>query len=128
MAIHLGTHDHLVVEGKCRKDVDQVKALVHEEVSCTPLATQFIIVLVASKMFLSQHLVNKDGEGSTKLLKGKKLHQMMVKFLTLYSFNVRNLVASFKHCPSNKGYISNILAFKANSGYDYIQDSCFPRQ
>ncbi len=52
----------------------------------------------------------------------------MDKFLTLYSFNVRNLVASFKHRPSNKGYISNYLAFKVNSGYDYIQDSCFPRQ
>jgi hypothetical protein len=79
-------------------------------------------------MFLSQHLFNKDGEGSTKLLKGEKLHQVMDKFLTFYSFNVRNLVASFKHCPSNKRYISNYLAFKANSGYDYIQDSCFPIQ
>lgn len=70
VAVHLGTHDHLVAEGTCRKVVDQVKALVHEEVSCIPLATQFIIVLAASKMFLSQHLFNKDGEGSTKFLKG----------------------------------------------------------
>ncbi len=71
-------------------------------------------------------MFNEDGEGLTKPLKGDKLCQVMMdKFTTLCSPNVRNLVASFKHCPSNKGYIFNILALKANSGYDYIQDSFF---
>jgi hypothetical protein len=53
---------------------------------------------------------------------------MMDKFTTLCSPNVRNLVASLKHCPGNKGYDFNILALKANSGYDYIQDNFFLKQ
>ncbi len=49
--IHLGTHEHLVVEGKCKKVVKQIKALVHEEVSCTLLATPLVFVFVANKTF-----------------------------------------------------------------------------
>jgi hypothetical protein len=63
-----------------------------------------------------------------ELLNGYKLVQVMHKFTTLCSPNVQNLVAFFKHQPCNVGYVFNIFAFKANSGYDYIQDSCFPRQ
>jgi hypothetical protein len=37
----------------------------------------------------------------------------------------QNLVASFKHQPCNKRYVFNILTFKANNHYDYIQDNCF---
>ncbi len=63
-----------------------------------------------------------------ELLNGDKLVQVMDKFTTLCSPNVQNLVAFLKHQPCNVGYVSSIFAFKANNGYDYIQDSCFPRQ
>jgi hypothetical protein len=49
--IHLGTREHLVVEGKCKKVIKQIKALVHEEVSCTMLATSLVFVFVANKFF-----------------------------------------------------------------------------
>jgi len=39
MAIHLGTHGHLVAEGMCRIIVEQIKALVQEKVSCRPSTT-----------------------------------------------------------------------------------------
>jgi hypothetical protein len=63
-----------------------------------------------------------------ELLNGDKLVQGMDKFTTPCSPNVRNLVAFFKHWLCIVGYIYSIFSFKANSGYDYIQDSCFPRQ
>jgi hypothetical protein len=94
--IHLGTHDHLVVEGRCKEVINQVKALVHEKVSCTLSITSSTIALATSKMNLSQHLFNKDGEGLTKPLNGEKLHQVMDKFSTQCSPNVLNLFASFK--------------------------------
>ncbi len=59
-----------------------------------------------------KHLFNDDGEGPMEFLKGTKLHQVMDKFTTLCSPNVRNLVALFKHHLDNKGYIDNILGLK----------------
>ncbi len=44
----------------------------------------------------------------------------MDKFMTLCSPNIKNLVASFKHHPSNKGEIDNILTLKFRNVYDYI--------
>ncbi len=43
----------------------------------------------------------------------------------LSSPNIWNLIASFNHWPRNRRYISNILTFKANSGYYFIQDNYF---
>jgi hypothetical protein len=86
--IHLGTHDHLVVKGRCKEVINQVKALVHEKVSCTLSITSSTIALAKSKLNLSQHLLNKDGEGFAKPLKREKLHQVMDKFSTQCSINV----------------------------------------
>jgi hypothetical protein len=73
-------------------------------------------------------MLNEDGEGPVEVLKGEKLCQMMDKFITLFSSNIRNLVASFKHWPRNRGYVSSIFAFKANSGYYFIQDHFLGQQ
>jgi hypothetical protein len=78
--------------------------------------------------FFKKHLFNEDGDGPMELLNGDKLVQVMDKFTTLCSPNARNLVAFFKHWLCIVGYIYSIFSFKAGSGYDYIQDSCFPRQ
>jgi hypothetical protein len=67
--MHLGTHEHRVVKGRCR-DVEQVKALVHDKMSHSLSTTPSAIMLVASKMFLSKHLLNEDVEGSMELLQG----------------------------------------------------------
>ncbi len=64
---------------------------------------------------LVKHLFNDDGEGLVEFLKGDKLHQVMDKFMTLCSPNIRNLVALFKHHLDNKEYIDNILALKFKS-------------
>ncbi len=90
MEIHLGTHDHPMAKNMCREVMDQIKALVHENQSYTPLA----IVLATSKTFLSRDLLNEDVDGSMELLKGDKLCQVMDKFTTLCSSNVDNLFAS----------------------------------
>ncbi len=33
--IHLGTHEHLVVEGMCKESLEEIKVLVEGQVSCT---------------------------------------------------------------------------------------------
>ncbi len=111
-----------MVEGRFKEVVEQVKSLIKEEVFCTPRVTTLVIVLATSKTFLLEHLLNKDRKGLVEVLKGEKLHQVMDKFIALFLPNVWNLVASFKHRPRNRRYVSNILAFKTNSGSDHIQD------
>jgi len=90
-------HDHLVAKDRSKEIVVQVKSLVKEKMSHTPWATLSAIVLVVSKNFLFKHLSNEDGEGPMEVLKGDKLHQVMDKFIALSSFNIWNLIVSFKH-------------------------------
>jgi hypothetical protein len=78
--------------------------------------------------FLSKHLLNEDGDMPIEPFKGNNLRQTMEKFTTLCSPNIWNLVASYKQHLGYKRYVSSILSLKANSGYDYIQHSCFPGQ
>ncbi len=75
--------------------------------------------MATSKTFLAKHLLNENGEGLVEFLKGNKLHQVMDKFVTLCSPNIK-MVASFKHHPTNKGEIDNILTLKFKNVYDYI--------
>jgi hypothetical protein len=70
-------------------------------------------------------MLNGDGEGPLEVFKGKKLCQVMDKFITLFSLNVKILVTSFKHRLGNRGHISSIFAFKAHSGYRFIQEVVF---
>jgi hypothetical protein len=55
-----------------------------------------VISLVVSKTFLSEHLLNEDGDMLVEPFKGNNLCQTMEKFTTLCSPNIRNLVASYK--------------------------------
>lgn len=110
--IHLGTHGHRIINGRCRKVIQQVKLLVEEEVFCTPLATMLVIVLATSKTFLFEHQLNKDGDGPIELLQGNKFTQVMDKFTTLCFPNIRNLVTlsiiSLTKCMFLVFWLSNI--------------------
>ncbi len=91
-SIHLGLHDHPMVEGHLRKMFEQVKYLVKEEASCTPWAIMSTIAFATSKTSLLEHLMNMDGQEQVEVLKGDKLRQVMDKFLTLSFPNVWNLI------------------------------------
>jgi hypothetical protein len=70
--IHLRVHKHLVVDGKCREYVNEIKRLITKKVNCTLNAKiSMILMLSASKTFLSTHLLNESGNGLVELLKGE---------------------------------------------------------
>jgi hypothetical protein len=48
--------------------------------------------------------------------------------MPLCSLEFRNLIASFKHHSTNRGYIDNILLLKPKSCYAYIKDGYFLEQ
>jgi hypothetical protein len=123
--IHLGTHAHLVVDGKCRESFQGMKNMVVEEVCRTPIATTLVIVLTMNKTFLFCRLFNEDGEGHVELLKAEKLDQTLLKFTPLCFPDIHNFITSLKHRPSNLSSINYILKLKAMSSYDFIKDNCF---
>jgi len=55
---------------------EQVKSLVEGEVFHTPRLIVLAIALVVNKTFLSEHLLNEDGQGLMEVLKGDKLCQV----------------------------------------------------
>jgi hypothetical protein len=125
--LHLGTHEHLVVEGRCKEVVIQIKALVHEEVSCTMLTTMLVFVFIANKFFCPDTC-------SMEMVKGLRMSerkQIMPNDGQIHDYlfsQCQELVAFLKHCLGNKGYIFNTLVLKTNSGYDYIQNNYFIEQ
>jgi hypothetical protein len=60
---HLGLHNHLVADGKCRKFVEETKRLIREEVDCTPDAKINLISFNASKTSLTSYLLDDSNDG-----------------------------------------------------------------
>jgi hypothetical protein len=114
MVIHLGTHDHPIIEGKCKIVMEQVEFLVQDKVFHSLSTTLLAISLATNKTFLFKHSLNKDGDEPIEPLKGDKLHQVMDKFTILCSPNIQNFVVSYNQRLGNRRYVSNVSSFKAN--------------
>jgi hypothetical protein len=56
-AIHLGVHNHLVVDGKCQKFIENTRRLITKEVDHMPDVKIFSISLSASNTFLVSYLL-----------------------------------------------------------------------
>jgi hypothetical protein len=74
--IHLGVHNHLVANGKCRKSIKETKRLIVEEVDRTLDAKIFTISFNANKTFLVNYLLNDSSDGIVELLKGEELEHI----------------------------------------------------
>jgi hypothetical protein len=117
--IHLGVHNHPIVDGKCRESIKETKRLIAEEVDHMPDAKISLISFSVSKTFLANYLLDDSRDGIVEFLKGEQLEQIQDKFCELSSPNVHNLVAFFKH-HSRGGYIDNIFELKSMNWYDYV--------
>jgi hypothetical protein len=93
--IHLGVHNHLVMDGKCWEFVKETRRLNIEELDCTPNAKIFVISFSVSKTFLANYLFNDSSNGIVELFKGEQPKHIQNKFYELSSPNVCNLVVSF---------------------------------
>jgi hypothetical protein len=127
MAIHLGVHNHFIMDGKCWESVEETRRLNINELDHTPNVKVFVISFSVSKTFLASYLLKDFSDGIVELFKGGQLKHIQDKLCELSSPNIYNLVVFFKH-HSGGGYIDNILELKSNNCYDYIQECCFSRQ
>ena len=125
-AIHLGHHGHPVAKGVYRDSASDICALIADEVTKTPSATNSAIALAASKEFLLGYLFH-DGIGSKQMLQGSELDEVMDRFQFLSSPSIRNVISSFRS-NNRGGVLNNIMTMKKNSRFEFVHDSVFPGQ
>jgi hypothetical protein len=119
ITIHLGVHNHPIVDGKCQEFVEKTRRLIAKEVDRMLNAKTFIIAFSVSKTFLANYLFPDSNDGVVEFLEGEHLEHIQDKFCELNSPNIHNLVASFK-CHLGGGYIDSIIELKSKKRYDYI--------
>ncbi len=71
--INFGVHKHLVVSGKSRESMDEIRRLIVKEVDHTLKAKIFVILLGANETFLVMHLLDDSGYGIVELLNNERL-------------------------------------------------------
>jgi hypothetical protein len=98
--------------------MDEIRRLITNEMNYMFDAKIFAISLSVNKT-LARHLFDDCSNGIVELFNNEQLEHIQDKFYELSFPNIRNLVASFKHC-SRDGYIDNILELKSNNRYDYV--------
>jgi hypothetical protein len=74
--IHLKVHKRHVVDGNCREYVNKIIRLIVKEVDHTPDAKISVILLGASKTFLTMHLLDDSGDGIVELSNDEQLEQI----------------------------------------------------
>jgi hypothetical protein len=111
VAIHLGSHKHLVSDGTCQETFDHMYECIGEQVLRTPNAKNFAIMLGASKIFLADYLIRATpGQGH---LRGTPMAEVMDKFETMSDSNIRHFVAGTKKfLRQDNGLIDNIMRLK----------------
>jgi hypothetical protein len=70
--IHLGIHDHHVVDGMDNDTFQEITLLVQGKKSCTPDTKNNVIALAAKKTFLVRQLFNEDGDAPITMPKHGK--------------------------------------------------------
>jgi hypothetical protein len=69
--IHLGVHNRLVADGKCRESVEETRRLITKKVDHTPNAKMSLISLSATKTFLASYLLDDSNDGTMEFFKGE---------------------------------------------------------
>jgi hypothetical protein len=80
VAIHFNVHKHLVMDGKCREFIEEIRRLIIKEVDRMPNAKISMISFSASKTLLANYLFNDSSNGTVELLKGEQLEHIQDKF------------------------------------------------
>ncbi len=64
--IHLGVHNHPIVDGKCKESLEEIRRSITREVDPMPNVKMSMISLSASKTFLARHLLNDCSDGKVE--------------------------------------------------------------
>ena len=124
--VHLGTHSHPVKDGELRDMRERTRSLIEEQMERTPSATNFSIVMEATKELLEEFLLRPDAD-SSRVMDFSDLVPVLDKCKYITSPNIRNEVSSFKHFRKF-GIIDSITKLRSASKWAFVEESKFPGQ
>ena len=122
--IHLGIHKHPVKDGELKDMQERTRDLIGEQMERTPSATNFAIIMDATKELLGDLLLCPDGE-LPKTLDFSELMLILDKCKYFNSPSIRNKVTSFKHLR-RFDVIDSIMKLRGSSTWTFVQESKFP--
>lgn len=94
--IHLRVHKHPISQKICHESIDMAYQCIAKEVSKTPNAKNYAIVLATSEQFFADYLLKTPLVGESIHLHEIKLEVVMYKFATLTFPNCSNFMARSK--------------------------------
>jgi hypothetical protein len=93
--LHLGVHEHPVKVREDQEIKERTRKLIEEQVERTPKATNFSIVMEASKELVGELLINPDGAPVRKY--DLELVPVLEKCKYMSSSNIKNDVTPFRY-------------------------------
>jgi hypothetical protein len=121
--IHLGVHEHPVKDGEYHDFKDRTRTLLGEQVERTPHATNFAIVMEATKEQLGELLLAPQGV-PTKTLTFEELVPVLDKCKYMTSPSIKNNVTTFGYLQKF-GIMDNITMLRGCSNWPYVQKNIF---
>lgn len=100
--IHFGLHAHPIKVGDYQDTIELTSSLFGDEVEHTPIATNFAIVLEATKDLVGDMLVASEG-GQQRNLCVDELLPLFDCYKHITSSSIRNRVNGFKYMRHSSG-------------------------
>jgi hypothetical protein len=85
--IHLGNHDHLVVDGVDKDTLQEITILVQGKQSCTPNIKNYVIALTTKKTFLVRQLFNEDGDAPITMSNMANMTTLIIGFVVIIAIH-----------------------------------------
>lgn len=100
VCISIGTYNHHVARGDCRKSHVLQDQLLHEAIGRIPKTSLSSIVMLISLKFLRDQLIGRDGE-KPLLIFDTEMQEVMYKFESFTNPIIHHHVCKFKKINRN---------------------------
>jgi hypothetical protein len=124
--LHLGVHEHPIKVGEDQEIKERTRKLIEEQVKRTPKATNFAIVMEASKELVDELLINPEGAPVQKY-DLEELVPILEKCKYMSSPSIKNDVTAFRYIQ-RFGVMDSIATLRGCNHWAYVQENKFPGQ
>jgi hypothetical protein len=121
--LHLGVHEHPMKVGEDQEIKEKMRKLIEDQVKRTPKATNFAIVIEASKEFVGELLIDPEGAPVRKY-DLVELVPILEKCKYMSSPSIKNDVTAFRYIR-RFGVMDGIATLRGCNHWAYVQENKF---
>jgi hypothetical protein len=122
--VHLGHHNHPVKVGEDRKIKERMRKIIEEQVERTPKATNFAIVMEATKELIGELLINLE-RALVRKYDLEELAPVLDKLKYMSFPSIKNDIAAFRYIRRFE-VMDGIAMLRGCSHWAYVQENKFP--